>query len=1054
LAKDPDLYEIANKIEDSEGKEKFYEYIRTTFGWYLNDIEWKIILDKAKDEAVSVIPKLFKGPIITSNFDQILEKIHNIALPVYLPHDIKALEKLTDVIKEKKHSIYKVHGSVSDVEKIVFTGKSYTEAYRSDSDLVKTLSKFYQGFCFLFLGSSLKMSREKIDKSVKLWTDLTNSGMFHYAILACGKENENELKKQKIRREELEKQKIKPIFFPQDKFESIKIILDELLTRVKDSYLKIPTYESHFVERTFLKDIEDKLSTIDISTLVITEHKSNIAKTTLKGMGGIGKTRLACEYAKKHEKEYLSGVYFINAFSKENVHVQVYQFAIEKNLIDKEEKNQSVILEKVKKWMKENDNWLFILDNVEHYKNIEDLLKYDTDIFVNSKRHFIITSRKTYPQLEDIDLTVFNEVEAKEFFRTHTGKDFDTGLEPDKYAESIAKELGYLPLALEQAASYIKKHKKSYQEYYKLIKMSLLEILRKGDYESETLPVQATFNISIRMIENEETKQLLNLCSFFAPDNIHCSWFIDANKQLKSYSPSLQEKIKNNEEYKKILNELAEYSLVRIEDNKISIHRLTQEVVKKSLKDKDDNEQKKWINCCIDILDKQRNSDFSKAELRSLFTEMTPHILSVTVYPCLERQEEVANLYVFLGYGFVKLANYDEALKYFQKALAVWKKLLGIEHPSTAASYNHIGFVYYNQGDYANALEYYQNALDIREKVLGKEHFDIAISYNNIGGIYNEQGDYPKALEYYQKALEIQEKVLGKEHLDTAISYNNIGGIYNRQGDYANALKYFQMALDIREKLLGKEHPDTARSYNNIGIIYNRQGNYLNALEYDQKALAIQEKVLGKEHPDTATSYNNIGFVYYNQGNYPKALEYYQMALDIYENVLGKEHPDTAISYNNIGGIYNEQGDYPKALKYYQMALDIYKNVLGKEHPSTARSYINIGGIYYYQGNYPKALKYYQMALNIYENVLGKEHPDTATSYNNIGGIYNEQGDYPKALKYYQMALDIYEKILGKKHPNTLLVLENIGDVCNKTKLNKSFKERVKRLLKSFLFRA
>jgi tetratricopeptide (TPR) repeat protein len=299
-----------------------------------------------------------------------------------------------------------------------------------------------------------------------------------------------------------------------------------------------------------------------------------------------------------------------------------------------------------------------------------------------------------------------------------------------------------------------------------------------------------TFSIAIEKIENDAAKQLIKLCAFLAPENINCQWFTDAGSVLPQ---PLQDAVKDDYLYQKVKKALAAYSLVKIENNKINMHRLVQEVVKESLK----NEQAKWINYCIDILDKQLYSDFSTAEARSVFTGMIPHILSVTAYPCHEKQEEVANLYNFMGYGFDELANYEEALNYYQKALEIREKALGKKHPDTATNYNNIGAIYSNQGDYDKALEYYQTALDIHEKALGKEYPDTATNYNNIGAIYSNQGDSAKALEYLQKTIEIQEKVLGKEHPDTAASYNNIGFVYSNQGDHAKALEYYQKALDI-----------------------------------------------------------------------------------------------------------------------------------------------------------------------------------------------------------------------------------------------------------------
>ena len=248
---------------------------------------------------------------------------------------------------------------------------------------------------------------------------------------------------------------------------------------------------------------------------------------------------------------------------------------------------------------------------------------------------------------------------------------------------------------------------------------------------------------------------------------------------------------------------------------------------------------------------------------------------------------------------------------------------------------NNLAIVYYDQGDYEKALEYHGKALAIKGRVLGSEHPNTASTYNNMAGVYKAQGDYEKALEYYGKALAIYERVLGTDHPYTATTYNNMAGVFRAQGDYDKALAYYGKDLAISESVLGMEHPSTATTYNGIAIVYDEQGDYEKALEYHGKALAIRERVLGSEHPDTASTYNNMANVYDAQGDYEKALEYYGKALVIFERVLGSEHPDTADMYNNMANVYYEQGDYEKALEYYQRALKVYLDTFGEEHPNT-----------------------------------------------------------------------------------------------------------------------
>ena len=240
----------------------------------------------------------------------------------------------------------------------------------------------------------------------------------------------------------------------------------------------------------------------------------------------------------------------------------------------------------------------------------------------------------------------------------------------------------------------------------------------------------------------------------------------------------------------------------------------------------------------------------------------------------------------------------------------------------TSTLYNNMAVVYSYQGEYEKAMEYYGKALAIRERVLGTEHPDTAATYNNMAGVDSDRGEYGKALEYYGKALAIRERVLGTEHPSTATTYNNMAVVYQAKGDYGKALEYYGKALAIRERV-GTEHPDTAATYNNMALVYSDRGEYGKALEYYGKALAIKENVLGTEHPDTAATYNNMAVVFRAQGEYEKALEYYGKALAIRERVLGPEHPDTATTYKKMALVYSDQGEYGKALEYYEKSLSI-----------------------------------------------------------------------------------------------------------------------------------
>jgi len=747
-------------------------------------------------------------------------------------------------------------------------------------------------------------------------------------------------------------------------------------------------------------------------------------KQSIAGLGGVGKTQLALEYAYRFGPEYADAIWWVDA--ENTPKDDLLAFAARFGLIPEgaeaaKQMTDGEFIGRLNTWFGRHTSFLLVFDNVV---KAEDIKPYIADL---KSGHVLITTRDRRLNLRKmvtVELDVFNLKDARAFMRER----LPAGTIGDKQAlDKLIHHLGRLPLALEQASAYMAEtdNNCNCEGYLSLLEQHGLEMFEDEtamleDYEGI---VTTTWSISFEKF-SEPARQLFYLCAYMAPDNIPLEFFTQGRNTLpQPLCDKLGAALTANE----VIRDLTKYALVKRSGDCLSIHRLVQMVARQSLA-----ADTQWLAYCLNLAYAVFEYKWGNKQSMEAFAQNVPHVLEIARYAGNmfkedeAEQKKIAWVYHEAGFGFHRSGDYAKALAWYDKALAIREKALGAEHPDTASTYNNIAGIYQDQGDYEKALAWYGKALAIREKALGAEHPDTASTYNNIAGVYNAQGDYANALAWYDKALAICEKVLGAEHPLSAATYNNMAQVYYEQGDYAKALAWYGKALAICEKVLGAEHPDTATTYNNIAGVYQDQGDYAEALAWYGKALAIDEKVSGTEHPDTATTYNNIAGVYQDQGDYAEALAWYGKALAIREKALGAEHPDTATTYHNMADVYQDQGDYAKALAWYDKALAICERALGVEHPDTATTYNNIAGVYYDQGDYAEALEWYDKALAIREKALGSEHPNTAATYNNVAVVHQNQGDYAEALAWYGKSYRVMIQKLGYDHPSTNTIRNNM----------------------------
>ncbi len=383
-------------------------------------------------------------------------------------------------------------------------------------------------------------------------------------------------------------------------------------------------------------------------------------------------------------------------------------------------------------------------------------------------------------------------------------------------AMRVCAELDSLPLALDQAGGYIDETRcglAGYLDRYRRRRSELLKLRGRFDADHPE-SVATTFALSFEKVAdgNPAAADLLRLCAFLRPDAIPEEIFTEGASEL---GPILSTVAADPLKLDAAFAEILKYSLLRRdgEAKTLVIHRLVQAVIQDGLTEE---EKRQWAERAVRAV--KRSFPAVEFPNWAQCERLVPHALACAALAETYsfEFEDAARLLNKAGYYLRERALFSDVEPLYQRALAIWEKALGPEHPDVATSLNNLAALYRVQGEYAQAEPLYQRALGDSREGPGSRPPRRGHSLNNLAALYDDQGKYAQAEPLYQRALAIREKALGPDHPDVAASLNNLAGLYRAQGKYAEAEPLYQRALAIWEKALGPEHPDVATGLNNL----------------------------------------------------------------------------------------------------------------------------------------------------------------------------------------------------------------------------------------------
>ncbi len=573
----------------------------------------------------------------------------------------------------------------------------------------------------------------------------------------------------------------------------------------------------------------------------------------LSGLGGVGKTQTALEYAYRYRDDY-AAVLWAKADTYENLLSDLAALARVLGLPEQSQQDQGRVVQAVTGWLSEQRNWLLILDN------IEDLLLLHEMLPAGSQGHVLVTTRAqvTGTVAQRIDLEEMEIEEGVLFLLRRTkalGPDAPLAEAPAaeyQRARKIVELVDGLPLALDQAGTYIEETGcglGGYLERYQAQRATLLN--RRGSLVVDhPESVGATLSLSFGQVQqlNPAAADLLRLCAFLDPDTIPQELFPVAD----GLDPALQSVVANPWALDDALAALRRYSLIRRDPatRTLSVHRLVQVMLRDSM---DEQTQRLWAERAVRAISRAFPDVHEPASWLACQRCWPQALVGVALIEHWEmRSREAGHLLKHAGAYLQRVrVDYAQAEHLFKQAFVMYRRVLGPEHLDLASCMNKLAVLYRYEKKYERAERLHRRALLIRERALGAVHPDVGTSLNNLAVLYMDQHRNEEAEQLCLRGLAIREQVWGPEHPEVAISLHNLASFYEEQGKHNQAEALHLRALTIREKMLGPDHPDVGTTLNHLANLYRDQGRYAQAEEFYHGALAIQSRALGPEHPHT-----------------------------------------------------------------------------------------------------------------------------------------------------------------------------------------------------------